>query len=330
VFSLTYRGSLISKFDMETNYYAIRTYDQEEVDEETGETRVQLDEQHRVTRTLVLDQLKHSFVKGWVEPKGGFRADPSYTGYKHEQVQAEFARLAADRADGSPSLLIIGGGGYTLPRWADATLPHATVEVVEIDPGVTEIAHRKLGLPRETKIITYNMDGRQFVQERGAAGHYQLIVQDAVNDLSVPYHIMTKEYNDAIKRLLTPDGVYLLTVIDLFEDGLLMRAAVRTLRESFPHVELLATEPLWTANQQAVFVIYASGLPFDPAAMAAALGKQKAGAPETIAMPAGELQAYLDRKPAPVLTDAFAPVDNLISVVFRKRGEDDRDRLGRR
>ena len=38
-------------------------------------------------------------------------------------------------------------------------------------------------------------------------------------------------------------------------------------------------------------------------------------------MPAVELQAYLDRRAAPVLTDAFAPVDNLISVVFRKRGE---------
>ena len=71
------------------------------------------------------------------------------------------------------------------------------------------------------------MDGRQFVQEQAEPGHYQLVVQDAVNDLSVPYHIMTKEYNYAVKRLLTPDGIYLLPVIDEFEDGLLIRAAVR-------------------------------------------------------------------------------------------------------
>ena len=48
--------------------------------------------------------------------------------------------------------------------------------------------------------MSHHMDGRQFVQERAPTGHYQLIVQDAVNDLSVPYHILTKEYNDAVKR----------------------------------------------------------------------------------------------------------------------------------
>ena len=177
-------------------------------------------------------------------------------GYPHERVQAEFTRLAAagyprsGSPGGAPHLLVIGGGGYTLPRWAAKTFPAASVEVVEIDPGVTEVAHHSLGLARDTPVITYNMDGRQFVQERGEPGHYQLIVQDAVNDLSVPYHIMTKEYNDAVERLLAPDGIYLLTVIDEFEDGLLMRAAVRTLREKFGHVELLASSPLWKDNQR--------------------------------------------------------------------------------
>ena len=231
-------------------------------------------------------------------------------------------------------MLIIGGGGYTLPRWIDDALPKASVEVVEIDPGVTEIAHRKLGLPRNTKIVSYNLDGRQFVQERATPGHYQLVVQDAVNDLSVPYHIMTKEYNDAVKRLLTPDGAYLLTVIDHFEDGLLMRAAVRTMQQSFTHVNLLAASKLWVAEKdesgelipvgQTVWVISGSSRPFDRDALAAAVERQKAGPTKTVAMPPDELRAYLDRKPAPVLTDAYAPVDNLISFVFRKQAERDR------
>jgi hypothetical protein len=68
-----------------------------------------------------------------------------------------------------------------------------------------------------------------------------------------------------------------------------------------------------------VWVIYGSDRPFEPEKLAAALEKQKAGPMETKVMPADDLQAYLDRRPAPVLTDAFAPVDNLISIVFRKR-----------
>jgi len=47
------------------------------------------------------------------------------------------------------------------------------------------------------------MDGRQFVQEHAPPGGYHLVVQDAVNDLSVPYHILTREYNEAVKRLQT-------------------------------------------------------------------------------------------------------------------------------
>jgi spermidine synthase len=254
-----------------------------------------------------------------------FRADVNELGYPHEQVQADFVRLAADRAAGAPHLLVIGGGGYTLPRWAKAKFPSADVEVVEIDPGVTEVAQRKLGLSRESGINITHMDGRQFVQERAPAGSYHLVVQDAVNDLSVPYHIMTREYNEAVKRLLTSDGVYLLTVIDEFEDGLLLRAAVRTMRETFQHVEVMAAEPAWERNTRAVFVIYGADRPFDRSVLEAVAARQKAAKPETVAMPAAELQAYLDRRPAPVLTDAFAPVDNLISVVFRKRAETDRD-----
>jgi spermidine synthase len=324
---LATRGSLISRYDLETNYYAIRTYDRREVNPETGEERVAVDDKGRITRKLALDALMHSYVKGWVTTDAAgnevaFRADPSYTGYEHEQVQAEFCRLAADQAGGAANILVIGGGGYTLPRWIDATLPAARVEVVEIDPGVTEVAHRKLGLPRDTKIVTHHMDGRQFVQERAAARHYQLVVQDAVNDLSVPYHIMTKEYNDAVKRLLTPDGVYLLTVIDEFGDGRLWRSAVRTMRETFPHVALLATnEEVWAPDAQEVYVIYGSGRPFDRSALEAAATRRHADAVKTIAMSDDRLRAELDAVPAPVLTDAYAPVDNLISEVFRNRAD---------
>jgi spermidine synthase len=310
LFGLAYRGKLTSPYDLETNYYAIDHYDTTYQNEEV--------------RALKLDLLIHSYVKGYPEKDSEgrevrFVADPSFTGYPHELVQVEFTRLVSDRTGGKPNVLVIGGGGYTLPRWAEATLPGTAMEVVEIDPGVTEEAHRWFGLSRETKIVTHHMDGRQFVQEQAPRGHYQLVIQDAVNDLSVPYHIMTKEYNDAVQRLLTEDGVYLLTVIDEFEDGLLMRAAVRTMQQTFPHVNVLAASPLWEENSRAVFVIYGSTKPFDRPALEAALEHQKAGPAQTIAMPDGALKAYLERRPAPVLTDTYAPVDNLISVVFRKR-----------
>lgn len=291
----------------ETNYYTIRVYDKER--------------EGKPVKALMLDHLEHSYAQP---------GNPDYLGYPHEDVQAEFARWAAERT-AKPRILVIGGGGYTFPRWAGAKFPDAIVEVAEIDKGVTEAAHVALGLPRDTRIVSHHMDGRQFVEERAPKGAYQLVVQDAVNDVSVPYHIMTKEYNDAVRALLAPGGVYLLTVIDAFEVGQLMRSAVRTLKESFPHVALLGAWDLWKPPDgggqvgSKVWVIYASQSPLDLAALGAAVQKQTGAAAVTVAMPDAELDAYLGAGPPIVLTDAYAPVDNLIAILFQIRHKQRQD-----
>jgi spermidine synthase len=292
---LALSGSLTSPCTMETNYFCIKVYDQARGD-------------HQV-KVLVLDHLVHSYVK---------IGDPSYLGYEHEQVQAEMTRLAAARAP-DPHVLVIGGGGYTYPRWVEAFVPSASVEVVEIDPGVTEVNYRELGLPRDTRIQSYNLDGRQFVTEMAPRDHYHLVVQDAVNDLSVPYHIMTKEYNDDIRDILTDDGVYLLTVIDLYQDGQLLRSAIRTMMQTFPEVHLLAVGPSWNSSGASVFVVYGSNRPLDLNELQQAMRAQGVGQAQTIALADDQLRAYVDAGPQIVLTDQYAPVDNLISILFRHR-----------
>jgi spermidine synthase len=233
-------------------------------------------------------------------------------------VQAELTRAAADRA-AAPRVLVIGGGGYTYPRWVEAFVPSAAIEVVEIDPGVTETAYRELGLARDTRIVSHNLDGRQYVHEMAPRGAYDLIVQDAVNDLSVPYHIMTKEYNDDVSRLLKDDGVYLLTVIDLYQDGQLLRSAIRTMMQTFPEVHLLSAHPSWNSSASSVFVIYGSKQPLDLEAVRAALQRQGVAQMNTIAQPHDQTLAYVADGPQIVLTDQYAPVDNLIAALFRSR-----------
>lgn len=216
--------------------------------------------------SLHLDHLLHSVV----DPD-----NPTYLYYTHEHIQMEFLWLA--RADSpEPKALVIGGGGYTFPRCALALMPEASVDVVEIDPKVTRVAKAHLGLKDHPHLHITHMDGRQFVSERAAPGSYDLVVQDAVNDLSVPGHLMTKEYNDAVKAVLKPGGVYLLTIIDSVGEGKLWKAAMATLAKSFPHVDLLTAHYVpeggtpegddWD-NQRQVLVIYASDKPFSPEAL---------------------------------------------------------------
>jgi len=271
-------------------------------------------------RNLVLDLLIHSKVTR-AEDSVGFdwQADVEKLGYGHEHVQTEFAWAAAD-AYLTPRVMVIGGGGYTLPRWLEKKIPQATVDVVEIDRGVTEAVHRWLGMPRDTSIRSHHMDGRQYVQEVADPGSYNLIVQDAVNDLSVPYHIMTKEYNDAVKRALSPDGVYLLTVIDQFPEGKLLPAAVRTMQASFPYVYLLAEDAFWDKKpNRHVLVIAGMQRPLDTNALHLALTNHGGGELMTQVMPAADLQKYLDVAKPILLTDDYAPVDNIMAKTFRER-----------
>lgn len=289
------------KYTMESKYYAIKVDDDREERFGPG------------VKILTLDHLIHSYLKP---------ADPDFLGYRHEEVQGELVRTAASKGDSR--ILVIGGGGYTFPRWVEHNLPKVEVDVVEIDPGVTEVAHRELGLSRQTAIRSFHMDGRQFIREKAAKGHYQLVIQDAVNDLAVPYHLMTKEYNDAVKATLAPNGAYLLTLIDSIQDGELWRAAVHTMRETFPHVALLDPEGFPQPENRHVFIVYGSDVPLDLADVQAvareAYARRGEDRPPSIhVMEPERLEYFLAQRPRMVLTDQYAPVDNLMSSIFRSR-----------
>jgi len=294
-FALWSRGLAESRCTMETNYFCIKVGTQDRPG--VGEVK-----------TLVLDHLLHSFVKV---------GDPGYLGYAHEEVQAEITRHYA-QVSGPPYVLVIGGGGYTYPRWVDDRIAGARVDVVEIDPGVTRIAYEHFGLPQNTRIRSLNMDGRQFVQALAAPESYDLVVQDAVNDISVPYHIMVKEYNDAVRAMLRPGGAYLLTVIDFYRDGELLRAAGRTLRQSFNQVQLLAAGEVWHGGGANVWVLAGSDVGIDVAAVRASYARLGLAA-RIAELPAAEFDAYLGEGEQIILTDEYSPVDNLIAGLFRHR-----------
>jgi spermidine synthase len=299
-------GSWGGSFTAESKYYAIKVREGQMTE---GDERFAI-------KALDLDHLMHSFIK---QPP-----DPTWLGYKHEYVQGELTRYARTR--GAAEILIIGGGGYTFPRWVEVTLPDVGVDVVEIDPAVTEVAYREMGLPRDTRIRSFNMDGRQFIRERARKGHYQLVIQDAVNDLSVPYHLLTKEYNDAVKATLAPNGAYLLTLIDSVEHGELWRAAVHTMRESFEHVVLLDPSGFTEPTNRSVFIVCGSDQPLDIADIRAVaeesyLRQGKEQSAYLHRLDPVEVERYLAARPKIVLTDQYAPVDNLMSGVFRRRSQ---------
>ena len=106
--------------------------------------------------------------------------------------------------------------------------------MIEIDPGVTEVAHDMLGLSRDTPVVTYNEDARTFLK-REPTGRYDLVFGDAFNGYSVPYHLTTKEFNDRVRAWLADDGLYTINIINDPSEHFL-HTYLHTLRQTFHHI----------------------------------------------------------------------------------------------
>jgi len=239
-------------------------------------------------------------------------------------VYAEIADYLAQRVPGQAiRMLYIGGGGYTLARHIEATYPNARQEIMEIDPGVTQTVYEQLGVdPRTTNITTYNVDGRLMLNQLAAsnAGQYDLIIGDAFNDLSIPYHLTTLEFDQELKRLLKDDGFYLALVIDKLRGGKFMPAYADTVLQVWPAVQVLSDSDPWQSSAPSTYVVAAGNHAVDPNRLVTIRGQGALGNPVTHIMPGDLMHQWLDDAQAPILTDDYAPVDNMIAPVFAERG----------
>jgi spermidine synthase len=293
-----------NKFYKESNYFTIKWYDEDHEHFDTAEL-VPL-------RTLVLDRLVHSYTH---------MEDPTYLQYGYLRIYEELVAWRSQKIGEAHRSLFIGGGGYTLPRYLDHRYSKAHIDVVEIDPWVTRVAEKDLGI-KDTRVKSYNEDGRWFAMN--CKDQYDFIFGDAFNDLSIPYHLTTKEFNENLKRLLKPDGLLMALVIDHVGHGKFLPAYIQTLYTVFgpDNVDLitLGSEDLDKSGTDTVIVV-ASTSNTDMKDFRAFLDKRKADARrvDSIVTERARLQRYItDRQPI-TLTDDYVPVDNLIAPHFEER-----------
>ncbi len=261
--------------------------------------------------SLVLDHLVHSYTD---------LKDPLYLEYEYIRIYEELVRWQAERKK-SLKVLFIGGGGYTFPRFIRAKYPKAEIDVAEIDPEVTRVAKRYLGISENTRIRTFNEDARWYVMNCKEKGSYDFIFGDAFNDLSIPYHLTTREFAMQLKALLKPEGCLLANVIDSFKKGAFMPSYIRTLEEVFGkgNVHLIALSSDYDHIGISTFVVVASSQRLDMNDFIKAVKGKEGKEMTSHAMPQDRLQQYLKERYSVILTDDYVPVDNLIAPIFEER-----------
>jgi len=243
--------------------------------------------------------------------------------YDYEQIYAAVTH-GMSRGKNKLSILAIGGGGCVFPRYVQEVWPGSRVDVVEIDPGVIEAATRAFGLNRDTTINLIIMDARSYVNglsEQKRIGRevpkYDFIYGDAFKGYSVPYQLVTKEFNEKIAQILTNDGAYIANLIDVLDEGLLPGSFINTLEQTFPYVYLV------TKRQESLgrgtFVVIATRREIN----LENLRTEEAVKDLDLWIPTdSDIKALKEKAGGIVLTDDYAPVENLIAPVVRQRAVD--------
>ncbi len=134
--------------------------------------------------------------------------------------------------------LMIGGGGFSFPRYFINRSPDNSMDVVEIDPVMTELARKYFLLKDNSNLSIFHQDARIFLNE--SSEKYDCVFLDAFNSLTPPSHLTTKEFMLQINNHLNDNGFVMINLISslIGNNSAFLHGEVDTLKTVFPFVEV--------------------------------------------------------------------------------------------
>jgi len=106
------------------------------------------------------------------------------------------------------SILIIGLGGGTMSNTLHQLYPQSKITNVEIDPAVIKVARQYFGFFENESVSSVVQDGRIFIKRAVIKKQqYDWIILDAFNGDYIPEHLLTQEFLQETKSLLSPNGI---------------------------------------------------------------------------------------------------------------------------
>ena len=136
--------------------------------------------------------------------------------------------------------LLIGGAAYSFPKDYLQRYPNAEMDVVEIDPQMTEIAKKFFRLQENPRLKSFHQDGRFFLNN-AQTGEYDVALMDAFGSLfTVPFQLTTIETVEQISRVLKDDGIAILNLGGAIEgkSAKFFQAEFNTYRQIFPRLHI--------------------------------------------------------------------------------------------
>jgi len=166
----------------------------------------------------------YEVIDGYIDnqPVVGLTTGPSgtqsavYTNGLKEPVfwyTREISRLTVQRQP--RSILLLGGGAFTLPQYLSQQLPDSHIDAVEIDPNLLAISKEYFGYQQPENVTETFTDARAYVNQSQKL--YDVVIVDVYGDTSIPFSFMTEEYGRALAKLVASDGMVIVNIIGGFE-----------------------------------------------------------------------------------------------------------------
>ena len=213
----------------------------------------------------------------------------------------KYYRLANYFLPNIKKALTIGGCIYSQPRDFLKLNSSSTIDAIEIDPGMTDIAREYFGLKDDPRLKIVHQDGRIFLNAN--IDKYDAIFVDAFNSASfTPFHLTTLEAVSKIFDSLNDKGIVITNVISSIngEKGKFFQTEYLTYSKVFSRVYAFAIDSnIDTQKVQNIMIVGIKGSS-EPAKIFGAEAKIQL----SHQISKDQIESRL-----PALTDDYAPVE---------------------
>jgi hypothetical protein len=235
-------------------------------------------------------------------------ADPQDLQFDYVQDMAALVDAAPASSGRGIHFGYVGGGGYTLPLYFEATYPTASHLVYEIDGELVERVTAVLGIGDLRRRFPTRIGDARTEVASSEPNSTAVLIGDAFSGVSVPWHLTTREFLEDVDAVLVPGGLYLMNLIDYGHHDL-ARAQARTFRSVFDDVAVVAPGDVLSGaygGASNILLIGGDELP-DVAELNDVLRRRGS---RSVSITDTDLEAFIGD--ALVLSDDFAPVDQLV------------------
>jgi len=160
------------------------------------------------------------------------------------------------------STLLIGGAAYTYPIHYLNKYADKTIDVVEIDDKMTQIAIDEFGLKiDEPRLGIYTQDGRSYLNY--SENKYDTILIDAFKGLNAPFELTTYEALVNARNMLNDNGIVLTNIIASLDgkDSKFIQYEYSTYKAVFDDVKIFTVSTKESGSRQNLILVGIKGKP---------------------------------------------------------------------